>query len=70
MKKNMGNLDRVARIILALVVVGLYMTDVINGTVAIVLLVFSAVFFLTSMVSICPLYSIVGISTCKTKPAK
>jgi hypothetical protein len=70
MKKNMGNLDRVLRIILALVIVGLYLTDIINGTLAIVLLIFSAVFILTSVVSTCPLYLPFGISTCKTKPAK
>lgn len=66
----MGNLDRVVRIILALVVVGFYLTDIINGTLAIVLLIFGAVFILTSMVSTCPLYLPFGISTRKTKPVK
>ena len=70
MKKNMGNLDRVVRIVLALVVIGLYLTDIINGTLAIVLLIFGAVLILTSMVSTCPLYLPFGISTLKTKPAK
>jgi len=67
MKRNLGNLDRILRVILALVIVGLYMADVINGTIAIVLLIFSGVFVLTSMLSTCPLYSIFGISTNKTK---
>ncbi len=70
MKKNMGNLDRVIRVIVALVIVGLYLTDMINGTVAIVLLIFSAVFVLTSIVSTCPLYLPFGISTRQTKSAK
>jgi len=63
----MGNLDRILRVILALAIVGLYMTDVINGTLAIVLLIVSGVLVLTSMFSICPLYSILGLSTNKNK---
>jgi hypothetical protein len=63
MKKNMGTIDKVIRILAALVVIGLYFANVISGTVAIVLLVFSAVFILTSLISFCPLYTILGINT-------
>ena len=63
MKKNMGSLDRVLRIVIALVVAALYFTNVISGTVAIVLLVFAGVFILTSFMSFCPLYLPFGIST-------
>ncbi|MBP8086747.1 MAG: DUF2892 domain-containing protein, partial [Saprospiraceae bacterium] len=38
----------------------------VTGTLGIVLLVLGGVFVLTSLVSFCPLYAIVGISTCKT----
>ena len=65
--KNMGNFDRVLRVLAAIVVGVLYFTQVISGTVAIVLLVVAFVFILTSLVSFCPLYYPFGINTCKTK---
>lgn len=67
MKKNMGNADRVIRIILAIVFVSLYYTGTLTGTLGITLVVLSVVFLLTSLVSFCPLYAIVGLNTCPTK---
>ena len=63
MKKNMGNLDRVLRIIVALAIVALYFTHLISGMVAIVGLGLSVVFILTSFIGVCPLYLPFGIST-------
>lgn len=65
MKKNMGTVDKVVRILVAIVIAGLYFANVISGTVAIVLLVLAGVFILTSFMSYCPLYSPFGISTRK-----
>jgi len=56
MKKNMGSLDRILRIIVAAVVFYLYSADKITGMTANILLVLSVVFLLTSIVSFCPLY--------------
>lgn len=67
MKANMGSLDRVIRVLLALIFAMLYITKTVEGTLAIVLLVLGGVFLLTSVVSFCPLYTIVGINTCKKK---
>lgn len=67
MKKNMGSTDRVIRILIAFVVTILYFVNVISGTLAIVLLLFSAIFILTSMVSFCPLYLPFGLNTGKKK---
>jgi len=67
MKKNMGAIDKTIRVLLALTLVTLFLTDVIAGTLGIVLVVLSVVFLLTSFVSFCPLYAPFGISTCKTK---
>jgi hypothetical protein len=67
MKKNMGSTDKVIRLIFAAIIAVLYFTNVIAGTLAIVLMVFAAVFVLTSFISFCPLYYPFGISTCKTK---
>ncbi|MBS1523532.1 MAG: DUF2892 domain-containing protein [Bacteroidetes bacterium] len=65
MKKNMGTIDRVLRIIAALVIMILYFTDQISGMVAIVLLIISAIFIFTSFISFCPLYAPFGLSTRK-----
>ncbi|OQA11681.1 MAG: hypothetical protein BWY67_00783 [Bacteroidetes bacterium ADurb.Bin397] len=67
MKKNMGTADRIIRLILAAVFAILYFTGTVTGTFGIVLLVFAAVFALTSVVSFCPLYPLVGLNTCPVK---
>lgn len=65
--KNMGKVDRIIRVIIAVVIGVLFYTKVITGTAGIVLLVFAGVFLITSLVSTCPLYLPFGIKTCKTK---
>lgn len=70
MKKNMGNADRVIRLVLAAVLVGLYFSGTIIGTVGIIGLVVAAVMLLTSFVSFCPLYSLLGVSTCPRTATK
>jgi hypothetical protein len=65
MKKNMGTIDRVIRILVAVVVVILYFTNVISGTLGIILLALSAIFVVTSILSICLLYMPFGLSTRK-----
>lgn len=69
MKKNMGTLDRVLRVVIAAVILGLFLANVITGTLAYVLLALGGVFVLTSLVSFCPLYLPFGISTCPAKKA-
>lgn len=64
MKKNMGTADKAVRIIVALIIAGLYFGGVVEGTLGIVLLVLAAVFVLTSLISFCPLYLPFGIKTC------
>ena len=65
--KNMGSADRILRVVVALIVVILFFTKVITGTLAIVLLIVAGVFLLTSLVSTCPLYLPFGIKTSKKK---
>jgi hypothetical protein len=69
MKKNMGSVDKIIRIVLAVIFAALYFTNTVTGTLGIVLLVLGAAFVLTSLVSFCPLYPILGINTCATKKA-
>lgn len=67
MKKNMGNADRIIRIIIAAVVAVLFFSNIISGTLGIVLLALAGIFVLTSLVSFCPIYTIFGLSTCPVK---
>lgn len=67
MTKNMGNADRAVRTLIAAAVAVLFFTNVIGGTLGIVLMVLAAVFLLTSLVSFCPLYTLFGLSTCPAK---
>jgi hypothetical protein len=60
MKKNLGNFDRVARIVFAIVVAILFFTNVISGTTGLILLIVAGILALTSFVSFCPIYWALG----------
>jgi Protein of unknown function (DUF2892) len=70
MKKNMGSADRIIRVIIAAIFVTLYFTGIIGGALGVVLIVLSAIFVLTSLVSFCPLYLPFGLSTMRKKILK
>jgi hypothetical protein len=65
MKKNMGSLDRIIRLVLVALVAILYFTNVISGTLALILGILAVVFLITSLISFCPLYVPFKISTRK-----
>jgi len=67
MKPNMGTIDKAVRILVAAVIAILYFTNVISGTLAVVLIILAGVFILTSFMSFCPLYWPFGISTRKSE---
>lgn len=71
MKKNMGTADRFIRIIVAAVIAGLFYAEVIPQTWwGWLLLVFAAIFLLTSFISFCPLYLPFGLNTIRKKLSK
>ncbi len=65
MKQNMGLIDRVIRILIAVVVVVLFFVKAISGILAIILLIVAGIFILTSLISFCPLYVPFGLSSRK-----
>lgn len=67
MKKNVGNADRIIRIIIAILFAVLYFTNVVSGTTGIILLVLAGVLLVTALVVSCGLYTLFGISTCKVE---
>jgi len=67
MKINMGGADRTIRVLIAIAIAVLYITNVITGTLGIVLLILAGVFLFTSVIGFCPLYAPFGIRTCRKK---
>lgn len=67
MKPNMGNADRIIRVLIAAVFAYLYFSGTVTGTLGLVLLVLGGVFVLTSLIRFCPLYTLVGLNTCPKK---
>ncbi|MFZ1455345.1 MAG: DUF2892 domain-containing protein [Saprospiraceae bacterium] len=65
MTKNMGSTDKIIRLVLAAVIAFLYYNGTISGTLGLVLGILAIVFALTSLISFCPLYPLLGINTCK-----
>ena len=67
MKKNMGNTDRVIRILLAAIFGYVYFTGIVTGITGLILAILGGVFVLTSLVGFCPLYTLFGFNTCGMK---
>jgi len=67
MKKNMGNTDRILRILIAAIVVALFLDNIVTGALAVTLLVLAGIFLVTSAIGFCPLYTLLGVSTCRKK---
>lgn len=63
----MGTSDRIIRSIIAVVIAILYFTNVVGGTLGVILLILALVFLATSLVSFCPLYTLAGLNTCKAE---
>jgi hypothetical protein len=63
MKTNVGGLDKVARIVIGALLIGLALTGTIGawGWIGVIPLA-------TGLLKTCPLYSLLGITTCKPKP--
>lgn len=63
--KNMGSLDRILRTVVAVVLVYLAATGAIQGGLAVGAYIVAAVFLVTSLVSFCPAYRLIGVNTCR-----
>lgn len=63
MTRNMGSLDRVVRLVAAVVLVVGALLAGAGTTLGVVLLVVAAVLAVTSAVGFCPLYRLIGVST-------
>lgn len=67
MKTNEGSLDRIIRVLVGVLLIVLFLIHTFSATLGIILLIVGGVLLLTGLVGTCPIYSIFGISSCKTK---
>ena len=63
----MSTTDKVIRIFIAVVLAALFFTKTFTGTLGYSALAVAAIFLLTSLVSFCPLYTVLGMNTCERK---
>jgi len=70
MECNVGLTDKIVRIIIGAGIIYCIMTDIImlSGWVEVVLIIIGAVLITTGLLSRCPLYYILGLKTCPSKP--
>lgn len=69
MTKNMGSIDRGLRLLVAAVLLYLAFGTTILGAGPLMWIAVgvAAIFTLTSLVGTCPLYSLIGVKTCRAK---
>jgi uncharacterized membrane protein len=65
MKKNVGTIDRIIRLIAGIVFLLVSYSMDFSGTLGIVFIVLGIVMLLTSAISFCGFYPLLGINTCK-----
>jgi hypothetical protein len=70
MKKNLGSVDQLIRLIIAIVIGVLYYQEIITGTFAKVLSVFALILLITSFVRFCPIYALLGLNSSSTNTKK
>lgn len=63
MLPNMGGLDRIIRVVIALALGGLIATGVVSGIFAVILGAIGIIFLATAIVGYCPLYWPLKLST-------
>lgn len=64
MKKNIGTIDIILRVILALGIFTLNYLGTLSGLTGTISIAIASVFILTSLVGFCPLYKLIGFNSC------
>jgi hypothetical protein len=65
MSINMGSTDKLSRLVIAIVLIVLYYTNVLKDSLGIIALVAALILTITSLIGYCPLYTILGLKTTK-----
>lgn len=67
MEKTVGNLDRIIRIIIGIILIFISFFFSIGTVLKVILIIIGIILILTGITRICMLYSILGINTYKVK---
>ncbi|REE80708.1 Protein of unknown function (DUF2892) [Lutibacter oceani] len=68
MNKNIGSTDKIIRVVLGIAISYFaYSASIDQNWIRTVLFIISAILFITTAFSICPLYKLFGINTCEIK---
>ena len=70
MRKNVGSIDKLVRLLIAIALIVLFYLEIITGTLGIIALVLALVLSITSLVSFCPIYALFGLSSCEKEKTK
>lgn len=70
MKRNVGGIDRIGRIVIGIVLLVVGLAAPISATWQIVALVVAAIALVTAVVQFCPINFAFGINTCKLEEKK
>jgi hypothetical protein len=65
MNRNMGNIDKGIRVVIAAAIGIMYYLDIIQGNLAYILMAAAIILLVTSLINFCPLYKILGLNTDK-----
>jgi membrane-bound ClpP family serine protease len=67
MKANIGSIDKLVRLLLAIVLILLFYFEVLTGSWGIIGLIGALVLTVTSLINFCPLYAMFKMNTAKSK---
>ena len=70
MEKNVGTIDKIVRVVIALVAFWAAYTGKVASPINYVLYVLGAIMVFTTIMGSCPLYNIIGVKTCKNGSCK
>ena len=70
MKKNVGTGDRFLRVMIGVIALIVGLSGLLEGTLKWLALGIGGVMILTASLQFCPLYTLLGINTCKVKSKK
>jgi pilus assembly protein TadC len=63
MTKNIGSADKIIRFLIALIIGVLYFTNVLTGTIGIIMLVIGGILAATALINFCPIWAGFGMKT-------
>jgi hypothetical protein len=61
---NVGNIDRILRIVIGIVLAVLYFKGTVAGGAGVALLVVGIVLIVTALIKWCPIWKVLGVNTC------